>query len=245
MRDIGKSIRLLRMKRNMTQDELAEKLFVSRQTVSNYETGRSRPDIEMLVRIAEILETEVQELLYGTQPPPPRTAEVRRLIVAACVVALLAVLCGVVAHFCDFRKGWHFLLSAAECLRLLLRPTMFLLMGWTAMETLSLLPKTRIRPYHLLYARYATVAIIVVYFLMAFIFCGGVFWMDWSSWRYALSGSNEGFSASFSFPGMILFVRFVRKLNRNLWMVFVPLGMLLWLTGGKLRREPLKEEADR
>jgi len=41
MRDIGKNIRDLRSKRNMTQDELAEKLFVTRQTVSNYETGVS------------------------------------------------------------------------------------------------------------------------------------------------------------------------------------------------------------
>ena len=57
MRDIGKNIRDLRVKQNMTQDELAEKLFVTRQTVSNYETGRSRPDVEMLASIAEALNT--------------------------------------------------------------------------------------------------------------------------------------------------------------------------------------------
>ena len=45
MRDIGKNIRLLRQQKIMTQDELAEALFVTRQTVSNYETGRSRPDV--------------------------------------------------------------------------------------------------------------------------------------------------------------------------------------------------------
>ena len=48
MRDIGKNIRQLRIRRNMTQDDLARALFVTRQTVSNYETGKSRPDIEML-----------------------------------------------------------------------------------------------------------------------------------------------------------------------------------------------------
>ena len=37
MRDIGKNIRQLRTEKNMTQDELARKLFVTRQTVSNYE----------------------------------------------------------------------------------------------------------------------------------------------------------------------------------------------------------------
>ena len=62
MRDIGKNIRDLRIQRNMTQDELAEKLFVTRQTVSNYETGKSRPDIEMLERIAEVLEKHYKDM---------------------------------------------------------------------------------------------------------------------------------------------------------------------------------------
>lgn len=41
MANVGKNIRRLRTQKHMTQDELAEKLFVSRQTVSNYETGDS------------------------------------------------------------------------------------------------------------------------------------------------------------------------------------------------------------
>ena len=41
MRDIGKNIRDLRKRQNMTQDELAARLFVTRQTVSNYENGVS------------------------------------------------------------------------------------------------------------------------------------------------------------------------------------------------------------
>ena len=47
MRDIGKNIRQLRTQQNMTQDELAQKLFVTRQTVSNYETGKSKPDVAL------------------------------------------------------------------------------------------------------------------------------------------------------------------------------------------------------
>ncbi len=41
MANVGKNIRILRTRKKMTQDALAEKLFVSRQTVSNYETGGS------------------------------------------------------------------------------------------------------------------------------------------------------------------------------------------------------------
>ncbi len=42
MRDIGKNIRDLRCMRGMTQEQLAEKLFVTRQAVSSYETGVSQ-----------------------------------------------------------------------------------------------------------------------------------------------------------------------------------------------------------
>ena len=55
MRDISKNIKQLRIKKKMTQDELSEVLFVTRQTVSNYETGKSRPDIDMLIKISEAL----------------------------------------------------------------------------------------------------------------------------------------------------------------------------------------------
>lgn len=65
MRDTGKNIRALRMQKNMTQDELAEKLFVTRQRVSNYETGRSRPDVEMMLSIAEALDTDANAVLYA------------------------------------------------------------------------------------------------------------------------------------------------------------------------------------
>ena len=65
MVNIGKNIRALRTRRKMTQDELAEKLYVSRQTVSNYETGKTRPDIDTLIKIAEIMDVDVNVLIYG------------------------------------------------------------------------------------------------------------------------------------------------------------------------------------
>ena len=74
MRDVRKNIKELRQGRGLTQDELAEKLFVSRQTVSNYELGRTRPDIDMLEKLAQVLETELNTLLYG----PPYRDEKKR-----------------------------------------------------------------------------------------------------------------------------------------------------------------------
>lgn len=86
MRDIGKNIKQLRIRKNMTQDELAERLFVTRQTVSNYETGKSKPDVEMLVRIAEIFQTDVQQLIYGGQSAS-EASQKRRLLIGAGITA--------------------------------------------------------------------------------------------------------------------------------------------------------------
>ena len=65
MSKVGKNIRKQRIQQGMSQESLAEKLHVSRQTVSNYETGKSYPDIDMLVNIAEVLQVEIQVLIYG------------------------------------------------------------------------------------------------------------------------------------------------------------------------------------
>ena len=65
MSKVGKNIRKQRVQQGMSQESLAEKLHVSRQTVSNYETGKSYPDIDMLVNIAEVLQVEIQVLIYG------------------------------------------------------------------------------------------------------------------------------------------------------------------------------------
>ena len=77
MANVGKNIRRLRNEKRMTQDELAEKLFVSRQTISNYETGKSNPDIDMLLKIAEIFQTDVTVLIFGTSDMSERKKDIR------------------------------------------------------------------------------------------------------------------------------------------------------------------------
>ena len=57
------NIKNLRKNKGFTQEELANKLNVVRQTVSQWEKGYSVPDAEMLKKIAEILETDVSQLL--------------------------------------------------------------------------------------------------------------------------------------------------------------------------------------
>ena len=59
------NIRNLRKNRGLTQEELAIRLNVVRQTVSKWEKGLSVPDAEMLQKLADILEVTVSQLLGG------------------------------------------------------------------------------------------------------------------------------------------------------------------------------------
>ena len=85
MRDIGKNIKDLRIKNKMTQEQIAEKLFVSRQTVSNYETGKSRPDIDMLIKLAEALNCDIKQVLYGIQADESNQSNLMRFLIALFV----------------------------------------------------------------------------------------------------------------------------------------------------------------
>lgn len=63
--DVGRFISELRKEKGLTQKELAEKLSVTDKAVSKWETGRSAPDISLLVSLSEILGVTVIEILNG------------------------------------------------------------------------------------------------------------------------------------------------------------------------------------
>jgi len=54
--DFGTQIKKLRNSRKLTQEQLAQKLNVSRQTISSWENNRNLPDLEMVVDISQIFE---------------------------------------------------------------------------------------------------------------------------------------------------------------------------------------------
>ena len=60
---LGENIRRIRKTRGLTQEELAIRLNVVRQTVSKWEKGRSVPDAELLQKLADVLEVDITDLL--------------------------------------------------------------------------------------------------------------------------------------------------------------------------------------
>ena len=65
---ISKKIRQLRKEQGWTQKQLSEKLHVGKTTVSNYETGYSEPDIDMLNKMAKLFNVSVDTILGNKNP---------------------------------------------------------------------------------------------------------------------------------------------------------------------------------
>ena len=63
--NIGEKIYNLRKKKNLSQEELASVLNVSRQTISKWETGESNPDIDKIVPLCNFFEISTDEFLRG------------------------------------------------------------------------------------------------------------------------------------------------------------------------------------
>lgn len=63
--DFGEQIKSIRQKENLTQEQFAMKLNVSRQAVSNWENNKNLPDIGMLILMSEVFQISLDSLIKG------------------------------------------------------------------------------------------------------------------------------------------------------------------------------------
>ena len=97
MKNIGEIICKHRKLKNLTQEELGNKLFVSKQAVSKWENGRTLPDLDTIQKLMKILEIDSCEVLGGTVQEVNKTRKLLIILVIIGVVfmSLLCVLFGV------------------------------------------------------------------------------------------------------------------------------------------------------
>lgn len=93
---IGRNCKQLRRRAGLTQEELAERLHVTRQAVSAWETEKNRLDAETLVLLAEALGADVQELLYGPGVVREPFARYQRRYLVSTVLSAGVVICWLV-----------------------------------------------------------------------------------------------------------------------------------------------------
>lgn len=63
--ELGKQIKKYRTEAKLSQEELADKIFVSRQTISNWENDKNYPDIKSLVLMSEVFRVSLDNLIKG------------------------------------------------------------------------------------------------------------------------------------------------------------------------------------
>lgn len=232
MRDIGKNIRDARVKGGITQDQLAERLRVSRQTVSHYETGHSRPDIEMLEQIAQALEVDITILLYGAPPRSERQREIRHLLLCIVITVLLLVAYGASAVLtADFSSGFFGFFAYLRPLILL--PCACLGLGWVLFQSAGLLLGAHpLSSGFARYLRWGLLAVLIGYFLLVTPFFCYLFHASLELWQLRQTDATVSYSSSFRFPGSLnsVFIFLIRHV-RLIPAAFFATGAGLWITG--------------
>lgn len=91
---IHQNLKHLRQLSGLTQQQVADRVGLTRQAISSYESGRTRPDVEMLSRLAEIYGTDLSGVLYGVSWEQGK----RRTLKLTAGVLLAAILLLTLAH---------------------------------------------------------------------------------------------------------------------------------------------------
>ena len=91
---LGNNIQILRKRKGISQEKLAEKINVTRQTISNWELGETAPNPEQLILLSKEFDTSIDELV-GNDAMPSNSSDEDRSI--KNIYIGLIVLCGVAA----------------------------------------------------------------------------------------------------------------------------------------------------
>lgn len=86
---INKNLRDLRQISGMTQEEVASRVGLTRQAISSYESGRTQPDLDMLIKLAGLYQADVSDILYGSSHAQRKLHTVRGIAAAVFGAVLL------------------------------------------------------------------------------------------------------------------------------------------------------------
>ncbi|EAC6063214.1 TPA: helix-turn-helix domain-containing protein [Listeria monocytogenes] len=114
--EVGAQIKKYRSNMGITQEELAEKIYVSRQTVSNWETGKNYPDIHSVLRLSLLFNTSLDQLIKGDieiMKTEIKEIEIRKINKISYIYAFLLILTFI--SFVPFiaLMGWYGLIPWA------------------------------------------------------------------------------------------------------------------------------------
>lgn len=106
---LGKKIKELRTKRNLSQQQLANLAFVTRKAVGNWENGQRTPDAEMTKQLADVLGVDVLVLLEAMHDRPRPSEGLRNIIIVENEPELLKALVRELTVILPDEQIWGFL----------------------------------------------------------------------------------------------------------------------------------------
>lgn len=161
---LGEKICTLRTGKGLSQEDLAAKLEVSRQSVSKWETGQSVPDLEKIIKLADLFGVSVDELVReGERPQPPQPeakvvyVKEKREWTAAQKVGICLLAVGGALTLLGLAYGGVLSLAGIALVvlglpLLLAKKHPWMALGWTcvALSLLVLNPHTSVTPWGLI-----------------------------------------------------------------------------------------------
>lgn len=113
MAEFAKHLQSLRKMANMSQEDVAEHLHLSRQAISKWEQGQSTPDVETCLKLCELLKVTPNQLLLGFDNSEKHTPKTKNshwdiLFIVTSVFLILVCICGTIMLICNLYNGQIF-----------------------------------------------------------------------------------------------------------------------------------------
>lgn len=194
MNTVGRSIKSLRKEKDISQEMLAEHLGYTRQAVSQWETGRTQPDLDTLKAIAEFFKVDILELIYGSDKKANDKRNTRKnwrafIIYGVLTVVLILIQLILIPHIklivrrtYDALPMWLNIYAGLPVTYAI--TTLFVMRGSTLVWDFRI-GNTKVRRLVLI----VSIAFLLIYFLTAvlpFFWGGGIFTLIYkASWQTA------------------------------------------------------------
>ncbi len=98
----GEKLKKLRTDNGLTQDELAEKIYVTRTAISKWETDKGYPSIDSLKQLSNLFEISIDELISDSDIENKKLLDKtrsRKFYVCAMVCLAIATVCAIIGYF--------------------------------------------------------------------------------------------------------------------------------------------------
>ena len=224
MANISKNIKQIRIKNKMTQEELAEALFVTRQTISNYETGKSNPDIETILKIAEVFKVDANTVIYGLPIEENQKRNKNWAIgIGVFLVVLLSAIFVIDNLLEPYNEGYYMFPPPENILTHSLIPLAFFVGGFYAMHIIGLV--TPLKPLNNLVAKILRIVVLIITLVLS---AGVLYYAAFATYSFIRFFNELNFSIRwYGFWELVIFSTIATKFP----FVFSILGALSWLFG--------------